>query len=226
MPTTNREIIAKLRKSIQEKDADSTFTNKFLYSKLKEHAKWLIRREITSGRIYRSKSLFQIAPCVPVVKASKINDCCPIKTQCTVFRTRYKLEDLWEDEYGPVITRVTSIDGSTEFTILSAKEYQTKKDNPYIKWVREKFAFYSDGFIWWENEAPKKVNVNGFFENDISTKYHCDNVQEDCIPFLDQKFLVPGWIEAELISKAVEQILGQTKRMPTDVNIDKNENRT
>lgn len=161
-----------------------------------------------------------------MVKASKINDCCPIKTQCTVFRTRYKLEDLWEDEYGPVITRVTSIDGSTEFTILSAKEYQTKKDNPYIKWVREKFAFYSDGFIWWENEAPKKVNVNGFFENDISTKYHCDNVQEDCIPFLDQKFLVPGWIEAELISKAVEQILGQTKRMPTDVNIDKNENRT
>ena len=32
--STNREIIAKVRKSVQEKNADSTFTNKYFYSKI------------------------------------------------------------------------------------------------------------------------------------------------------------------------------------------------
>ena len=149
--STNREMIAKIRKSIQEKDADSTFTNKFLYSKLKEHAKWLIRREISAGKIYRSKSLFQSATCIPVVRANKISDCCPIKTDCIVFKTCDKIDELWEDDYGPIISTITSIDGSTRFILLSALNYQIKKDNPYSKWGKEKYAFYADNRIWWEN---------------------------------------------------------------------------
>ena len=222
--STNREIIAKVRKSVQEKDADSSFINKYFYSKIKEHSKWLIRREISAGRIYRSKSLFQLAPCIPVVKASKISDWCPIKTNCSVFRTCDKIDDLWEDDYGPVISFVSSIDGSTHFHLLSAKDYQRKKDNPYTKWGKDKYAFYADGYIWWENEAPKKVNVNGLFEYDIRNKYHCNKTEsKDCILFLDEQFIVPSWIEAELVDKVTTQILGGPKRLPADNQIDKNE---
>lgn len=224
--SSNREIIAQIRKSIQEKDVDSTFTNKYLFSVANKQSKWLIRREINAGRIFRSKSLFQTAPCQPVVKASKISDCCPIKTNCTVFRTRYKLDDIWENELGPLFNFVTSIDGSTEFLVVSAKEYKRKKDNPYGKKNTEKYAFYSDGYIWWEKEAPKKINISAFYVEDIDGKFSCeDECENNCKPFLDKKFMFPSWVEAELIAKSTEFILGTAKRLPADESIDKSENR-
>ncbi len=224
---TNREMISKLRKRIQEKDADSTFTNKFLYSSLKEHAKWLIKREISAGRIYRSTDLFQTRPCMPVVKASKVSDCCPIKTKCVVFRTRYKLDDVWKDEYGPIITRVTSIDGSTEYMILSARDYNNKKESPYFKYDKALYAFYDNDYIWFENKAPKKINITFFPQDDIEGKYGCepDCCDGNCDTFLDKKFMAPDWIEAELMDKLVNQLLGGTKRVPEDTSIDKNTNR-
>lgn len=224
---TNREIIAKLRKRIQEKDIDSTFTNKFLYSSLKEHAKWLIKREISADRIYRSRDLFQTRPCMPVVKASKISDCCPIKTKCIVYRTRYKLDEAWSDEYGPLITRVTSIDGSVEFMPLSVQDYKRKKDSPYAQYDKALYVFYDDNYLWFEEEAPKKINITYFPQDDITGKYGCtpDCCDNICVSILDKKFMIPGWVEAELLDKLVNQLTGTTKRMPEDTSVDKNTNR-
>lgn len=224
--SSNREIISKVRKSIQEKDADSTYTNKYIYSKLSEHLKWLIAREIKSGGIFRDLTLFQTRRCMPVIKVPKYDACCPIDTGCSIYRTRYALDGLWADEMGPIILRVTSLDGSTDFSVVSAKSYQVKKENPYKKYVREQFAvFDEDGFLWWEEKAPKKINIQGFFKEDITGKYTCDKSEVKCIPFLDKKFIIPGKLEAELVDKVVNQILGRTKQAPADESIDKSENR-
>ena len=224
---TNREIISKVRKSIQEKDADTTFTNKYIFSKLNEHTKWLIYREIKSGNIYRDITLFQTRKCMPTIKVPKYDICCPIDTGCVMYRTRYALEGIWSDDTGPIILRVTSIDGSTEFTVLSAKEYQNKKDDPYQKFNKEKYLVIDeDSFLWWEEKAPKKVNIQGFFKEDITGKYTCaKQAIVQCIPFLDKRYIVPGKIEAELVDKVVNQILGTTKRVAADESIDKSENR-
>lgn len=226
MITTNREGISKLRKLAQEKDADSTYTNKFLWSIINQNLKWLIRREISAGRIFRSSVLFQIAGCLDVIKANKINDCCPVQTNCVVYRTRKKLKEIWQDEYGPVILNVTSIDGSTQYTVVSVADYQRKQNNPY-KTKNEKFAFFYDDYIWWEDKAPKKINLQAFFSEDITNTYSCDPTCCDnvCVRFLDKKFMCPDWIEAELMAKCMEQLFN-SKRLPEDNKIDKNPNVT
>lgn len=224
---TNREIISKLRKRIQEKDADSTYTNKFLYSCLQEHAKWLIKREISAKRIYKSKRLFQTRPCIPVIKASKINEACPIKTNCVVYRTRYRLDEMWQDEFGPLILRVTSIDGSTEFTLVSPQDYTNKLNDPYFKYNKTLYAIYEDGYIWFEDKAPKKINVTFYPKYDITGKYGCNvGCCEDCISFLDQQFMIPDWLEAEVIAKVLEQLIGSTKQILEDNVINKEPNIT
>lgn len=224
--STNREIISKVRKGIQEKDADSTYTNKYIYSKLTEHTKWLISREIKSGGIFRDITLFQTRKCMPVIKVPKYDICCPIDTGCVMYRSRYALDSIWGDDTGPIILRVTSIDGSTDFTVLSAKSYENKKDDPYQKFNIEQYVIIDeDGFLWWEVKAPKKVNIQGFFKEDISGKYSCNKDDNRCILFLDKRFIIPGKIEAELVDKVVNQILGTTKRLPADESIDKSENR-
>ena len=45
------------------------------------------------------------------------------------------------------------------------------------------------------------------------------------VAFKDEEFLVPKWTIAEIVSKTVEEILGQPKRIPTDEEINKNEQR-
>jgi hypothetical protein len=44
---------------VQERNADSTYTNKDLYQNFMEQAFWLIKREASAGRIYRNSSFFQ-----------------------------------------------------------------------------------------------------------------------------------------------------------------------
>lgn len=225
-PMTNREIISKVRKSIQEKDTDSTYTNKFLYSKIVENAKWLISREIKSGGIWTNSSLFQTRRCMPVIKVPKSDPCCPINTGCVMYRTRYKLDSIWNGIDGPIILSVTSLDGSTRFDVLSPEAFENKKKNPYSKYSKELYAIIdSDGFLWWEEQAPKKVHIRAFFKEDINNKYSCKNEPLKCNPFMDRLFIIPGKIEAEIIDKVVEQVLGRTKAAPADESIDKSENR-
>lgn len=223
MAITNREAISKLRKLLQEKDVDSTFTNKILWSVITQNLKWLIRREISAGRIYRSSGIFQTATCLDIIKANKISDCCPIKTNCTIYRTRDVLPNIWENEYGPVILNVTSIDGSTQISIVSIKDYQRKRNNPYgIQ--GELYGFFDQGYLWFEEKAPKKVNVQAYFSDDITDLYSCDGTCcTTCVRFLDKNFQCPEWVEAELFSKTLEQLYN-AKRLPEDNKVDKDPN--
>jgi hypothetical protein len=222
---TNREILALLRKGLNESGADSTYTNKFLYSKLKEHAKWLIPREAKSGKLYSGTSIFQTAPCIPIIKVNSTSNCCSINTCCTLFRTRNKIANFWEDAYGPIIRRITSIDGSYSFTYISASDWERKTTNPYNKKNKEQYVFFDNGYFWFPDKAPKKVNITGFFEEDIIGKYACDKVKLPCVKFLDTRFSIPEYLTAELVSKVTQQIAQITKRLPEDADINKNTNR-
>ena len=50
--SSKRNTIETFRDMLKERNADSTYTNKFLYEVLTKHAKWLIRREVAAGRRY------------------------------------------------------------------------------------------------------------------------------------------------------------------------------
>jgi len=48
---------------------------------------------------------------------------------------------------------------------------------------------------------------------------------QPCTRFLDTPFFLPEWIEAEMYSKALEQLAGVSERLPEDNRIDKNPKR-
>lgn len=229
--STKRTVINLLREELRERNADSTYPNQFLYNVLLEHSKWLIKREISAGRIYRNTTFFQTLPCREVIEVSSVDSCCPVKTNCTIYRTKNKLPEIWDDTVGPIIRAVTSVDGSTDFFPVSASDWQNKKNDPYQKMADLKYSIYSDGYLWFPAHNPNLVNIYAFFKDDVKLIPQdkceggdCDN-KEDCIVYLDTKFFVPDWIEAEIISKAAEQLAGITKRLPEDNQIDKNPTR-
>lgn len=217
---SKRQIINSFRKKLQEQGADSNYTNQQLYNALIEQGTWLIKREIAAGRIWRNTYFFQTWRCQKVEE--DIDHCCPVKTGCKMFRTKNKLPDVWIDNNGPIVKNVTSIDSTTDFFVVSPSDWQNKRNDPYEKMSKNKYSFFADGYFWF-SDNPNRANIHGFFKDDISHLNDC-NPSNDCVRFLDTSFMIPEWLHAEMMSKAM-QLLIPSKQMPEDSDINKNTNR-
>jgi hypothetical protein len=222
---TKRTAITIIREELKEVNADSTYSNYFLYNELLKHAKWLIKREVGAGRIYSNDSIFQTLNCINVIETSTIDPCCPVKTNCRIFRTEEKLPDMWMDNNGPIIRNVRSVDNMTDFTMTNPTTWQRKHNDPYQIEGKIKYAFYSDGYLWFPEYNPHKVRIFAFFQDDTVNMDYCSQQTKDCLRFLDTRFMIPDWLEGEMYAKALESLAGITKKMPEDLDIDKNSNR-
>ena len=228
--STKRQVIETFRDELRERNADSRYTNQFLFNELLKQAKWLIRREVAAGRIYINSSIFQTLACVPVIETSTTEACCPVKTNCKIYRTRDKLPEMWLDTNGPVLKSVSSVDGTSDFFYTNATTWQSKRLDPYQRMSDSMYSFFADGYLWFPEHNPHYVNVLGFFTEDVSNlETECmpcdDNKPKECLRFLDTKFVLPEWLEAECFAKALESVAGITKRMPEDEDINKNPDR-
>lgn len=222
MPS-KRTVIETFRKMLQEVGADSNYTNQFLYNTLLPVAMGLIKREISAGRIYKNTKFFQTLKCQEVIEVSTIGDCCPIRTDCVIYRTKCKVPDAWQDVLGPIIKTITSVDGTTGFFYTTPTTWQNKRQDPYQRMSSEKYAFFADGYLWFPEHNPHLINIFGFFMDDISQFNTCSS-SEECVRYLDTQFPIPDWVLAETYGKAV-QLLAPSKQSPEDEQPDKNPNK-
>ncbi len=222
--STKRQIIELFREELRERNADSNYSNQFLYNELLKHAKWLIKREVSAGRIYINNSFFQTLSCVEVIETSTVDVCCPVKVNCKIYRTKNKLPDMWIDNNGPVLKSVSSVDGTTDFFYTNPTTWQSKRNDPYQKMADIKYSFFADNYLWFPEHNPHRVNIYGFYTEDITDLNECHEKKE-CTRYLDTKFLIPDWLEGEMFGKALESMAGVTKRLPEDDEINKNDKR-
>jgi hypothetical protein len=220
---TKRQAIDSLRDKLRERNADSNYSNQMLYRALMEQARWLIKREIAASRIYKNTFFFQLLKCQRVIEVSSVDPCCPVKTNCKLYRTECKIPDIWIDNDGPIIKGVFSVDNSVEFWHTTATTWMNKKQDPYQKKSKVMYTFYADGYFWFPEHNPHLVNILGFWEDDVTQLNGC--VEAECVRFLDTKLMVPDWLEAEMFAKALQQLAGISKRLPEDEEINKNPTR-
>lgn len=221
---TNRDAISQLRDSLKEKSADSTYSNQFLYNILMKHAAWIVRREVSAGRIYRNNYIFQTLTCFDIMEVSPIDKDCDIKTACKIYRTVRKLPKLFQDENGAIIKEVKSIDGSEIFTDTNSSNWSNIESSPYFKYNKTNYYIYMHGHLFFPVKAPKKIVVVGYFVNDVSNEGTCGQPKK-CSKFMDDYFRIPEWLEGEIFGKALEELAGITKKMPEDEQIDSNPTR-
>ena len=158
---TIREAIHRVKRLFREINSDSRLSDRTVYSLLSNHSKWLIYRESEKFTLLKLDKLFQPLNCIDVIEAPLIDPCCGIRNQCTIFRTKDKLPDMFEDSYGGIIRSVTAIDNQTSLTLIKPSEWERKQKNPWInKDKKNSFYFYSDGHLYFPNGFWKKVNLS------------------------------------------------------------------
>lgn len=227
---SNREAIHKVKRLFREINADSRLTDRVVYSLLETHAQWLIYRESEKLRLMKKDSVFQPYKCVEIEEAPLIDSCCGIKSLCTVYRTKEKLPELYEDSAGVIIKNVTTIDNQTSLTPIKASEWERKQNNPWLSEDKKnKFYFYFDGRLYFPKGSWKKVNILGLFKKDIEDLNSCEECPSDkksCIKFLDKRFIIPEYLEAQMFDAVIKDLSNTYKRLPEKSNeINKNDNK-
>jgi len=223
---TNRKAISRTKRLLREVNADSRLSNRAVYSLLESHAKFLIYRESEKLRLMKKDSIFQPYKCVEIIEAPLIDPCCGIKNLCTIYRTKDKIPDLYEDSLGVIIQNVTAIDDQTSLLSIKPTEWERKQNNPWIpKGQKNRFYFYSDGYLYFPNGSWKSVNLRGLFTKDISNTQQCDDcAPKKCVRFLDQQFIIPEYLESQMFDFVKRDLMETYARLPEKSNsINKND---
>ncbi len=228
---TNREAIHRLKRMLREINADSRLSDRTIYSLLRNHVKWLIYRESDKLKLLKADDIYQMLKCVKIIEAPAVDPCCSIKSLCTVYRTENKIPLLYEDSSGVIIKAVKTIDGSKSLTPIKASEWERKLGNPWLdNSKKNQFYFYDNGYLYFPQGSWKMIEIVGLFQEDISYIDLCDNPAtcgddtKKCSRFLDRRFIVPAYLEAQVYESAIKDLSNTYKRIKEESdNINKKE---
>lgn len=224
MNITIREAISQLKVPNHAVNADSRLTNKYFYSILSKHRDWLIKETQSRFKLFRLNYLFQPYRCVELIPAPKTDPCCGIKSRCQIYRTKHKLPKLVLASDGPIIRRVTSIDGATELFEITPMEWNRKTESSSFEYDKTLYYFWDDGYLYFPNLSWKMVYVEAFFSDKITN--NCDGEEEDCVRYLDTEFRIPQDLLARCIDQCNIELANYYHRLRPDENqIDKNNER-
>ena len=89
---TIAESISRVRGILKGTSEDSFLTDRFVYSIISKYAKAIMRREQVMAKLMQNEDLFSSLTFVDLIDVNKIEaDCAPIKSNCTIKRTLYKV---------------------------------------------------------------------------------------------------------------------------------------
>lgn len=223
---TVRAAISQVKIPNKAVNADSRLTNKYIYSLLRKHRDFLLKQVDSKFQLMKLGYLFQVWKCVDLIPTPTIDECCGIKTNCTIYRTKKKLPYVIAASWGPILRKVSSLDGFTEFVYINIAEYNRRQEDTNSKYDKNLYFFWSDGYLYFPNVEWKKIRIEALFEEDIEKYNDCDGDQDPCKTFLDNTFRCPKELMKSCIDLVNMELMNEYDRLQPDENkIDKNDNK-
>ena len=167
--TTIGQVVSRVRESIKAEVQDSFVTDRYLYSLIIKYGQLLMRRQDNANKLMKFNSVWQTLDFVDLIDVDKIeSDCCGIKSDCTIKRTRLKLPAFLEGYWGLLIRTVSSIDGSIECQPTSPGSYTSMTKTTSHKYNKTIYFWWLNDYIYMPNVDWEAFKLEGIFEGDIS----------------------------------------------------------
>ncbi len=129
------DIVSRVRGQVKAGSEDAFITDRYLYSLIKKYAKFLMRRQDSANKLLKFNGIWQTLDFVDLIEVDKVeSNCCGIKSDCKIKRTRLKLPAFLEGYWGPLIRTVSSIDGSIECQPTSPGTYTSMTKSTTFKY--------------------------------------------------------------------------------------------
>jgi len=219
MPTTIGETVSRIRNQLKAVKQDAFLTDRYIFSLIRKHAYWLMKREDSKSKLMRFSSVIQTIGYIELIDIDVVEACCAgIKSSCTIKRTKDKVPTFMQGYYGPLIRAITSIDGSEIMQPTTPSTYVSASASTKFKYNKTKYYWYLNDYLYFPNLDWDAIKIEGIFEDDI-TKLNCDTI-DNCVPRQEQLFNVPDYLHGEIESNVIKDF-GITLQIPSDLTPDK-----
>lgn len=186
----------------------------------------LLKQVDSKFQLMKLGYLFQAWKCVELIAVSTIDECCGIKSNCTIYRTKLKLPYVIAGSWGPIFRKVSSVDSYTDFTYINTSEWNRRQEDTNNKYNKTLYYIWSDGYVYFPNITWKKIKIEALFEEDIEKYNDCDDDHDECKTFLDNTFRIPKELFKVCLNMTNADIMNEYQRIqPDDEQIDKNVNK-
>ena len=207
------DAISRLRNLLKVVKEDAFLTDRFLYSLIMKHGKYLIKRIDNENKILRMSHLFETVPCFDLEEVDKIDSCCGIESGCHIMRTKDVLPEIIEGVNGPLIRRVSSIDGTINIYRTTQKIYNEMSKSTSFKYNTNKYYWYSDQRLFFPNIEWDAISIQALYGSDIG--YLKCMTEDSCTPMQDRQIPIPDYLFTE-IDNLVKTDLGIMLQIPQE----------
>lgn len=221
---TIREHIARIKNIFKITSADTIVTSRFIYLLMRKHRDFVIKRDKIQKLVLQD-NLFQTIQFEELIEVDTV-EACNIQTDCKIKRTKNKIPELIENDYGVIIRWVGSIDGITKVDYINSNAYQRKIKKKSAKYDTAKYFWYYNGHLYLPNVEWDAIKIEGFFEDDVTNSCEdCDeNDTVNCKSKPDEVFRIPEYLVSSM-DQLIFQDLSIHVQLQNDENNDNNENR-
>ena len=211
---TISEAISRVRNQVKAVKQDASLTNRFLFSLIMKHAKFLMKRQDQNNRIMKFNSIFSTLKYVELIEVDAAEaECFGVKTNCIFKRTKDTLPKAMEGYYGPLLRSITSLDLTQQVLPTFPMTFQQMSNQKNFKYNKKKYYWYINDHLYFPNLDWDALRIEGCFEEDIS-KYNCDE-ENECKSITENTIAVPEYLFTE-IEQLVIKDLGIMLQVPAD----------
>lgn len=217
--TTIGEVVSRIRNQLKAVSQDAFLTDRFIYSLVSKHAKWLMKREDGKNKLLSFSSVMQTLDFVELIEVDAVEaQCTGIKSGITIKRSKYKIPTFMQGYYGPLIRHVTSIDGSQDLQATTSVAYLNIARSKNFKYNKTLYYYFLNDYLYFPNLDWDAVKVEGIFEESVG-RWNCDT-SDDCMYRQLEPFNVPDFLHAEIENNVLKDFQ-ITLSIPPDVAPDK-----
>jgi len=212
--TTIGESISRVRGIMKAAQEDAFLPDRFVYSIITKYAKMVIKEQEDKRKLMSYDDLFEMIEFVELIEVNKIEaGCAPVKSTCTIHRTKDKLPKLFNGSNGPLIRKVYSIDGSQELEPTKVSQFISIANSPDYKYNTAKHYWFRNDYLYFPNTDIEGVMIDALWEDLLDGYCTLDN--KECTPMQERPFPLPDHLFAR-VEQMAEQEFGISVRVPDD----------
>lgn len=197
---TNSEIISIVRNSNKFLSKDNKLSDRYVVALAMNVVKRIIKQSNNLPKLYKSNEIFQAYLCKDFDKVD-MSECCNIKTGTYVAKSRQPIPEIESGLYGYLIQRITPVDGSRDFNITTARDYNNIINLKYAG--NNIYCWIQNGYLYISNPEIEKANIYAYFSD------YTPSTEDGCPSTYDRIFLCPEWLldeVMEVLSKELQNL--------------------
>ncbi len=211
---TIEQHISRIRNNFNLTSSDTIITDRFIYLLMKKHRDFVVKRDRLQKIIYQN-NLFQTIKFEELIEVDSV-EACQIQSACRIKRTKERIPELMEGNYGVLLRWVGSLDGSQEVKKITSNAFQRKLRKNTYKYNDEKYYWYSDGYLYFPELEWDAIKIEGYFQEEVM-----DPCEDDgkCSNIREQSFRISDYLVSQM-----DQMVFQDLHLHANIPYDEHQN--